>query len=230
VDAWSLALANRLVGNPESAAGLETSGGLMFTVDAPTMIAVTGAECDLAVADGPPLGWGTPTVLPAGATVRIGRLHTGARTYVAVRGGVERGGMNELSVGPDPGVSASAEPAAPRPPLQEIHVWVGPRLDWFVDDAWATLLGSEYVVSADSDRVGARLRGAALTRVRRDELPSEGLLEGAIQVPPDGQPIVMLADHPTTGGYPVVGIVDPADLRHVAQAPPGAALRFRPAR
>jgi allophanate hydrolase subunit 2 len=82
-------------------------------------------------------------------------------------------------------------------------------------------------VSPDSDRVGARLSGPALVRSRHEELPSEGLVEGAIQVPPDGQPIVMLADHPTTGGYPVIAVVDPADLRHVAQAAPGTTLRFR---
>jgi allophanate hydrolase subunit 2 len=82
------------------------------------------------------------------------------------------------------------------------------------------------VVRPDSDRVGARLDGAPLRRLRDDELPSEGLVTGAIQVPHDGRPIVMLADHPVTGGYPVVGIVEPADLPVVAQARPGTPLRF----
>jgi allophanate hydrolase subunit 2 len=82
-----------------------------------------------------------------------------------------------------------------------------------------------YTVTATS-RVGTRLSGAALERVRPEELPSEGLVEGAVQVPPDGQPIVMLADHPTTGGYPVLAVVDPSDISDVAQAAVGTVLRF----
>ncbi|HNJ98305.1 MAG TPA: hypothetical protein PLV13_09285 [Ilumatobacteraceae bacterium] len=70
---------------------------------------------------------------------------------------------------------------------------------------------------------------AGAAAIGRGELPSEGLVEGAVQVPPDGQPIVMLADHPTTGGYPVVAVVDPADLAVLAQSPPGAHVRFHPA-
>ena len=81
-----------------------------------------------------------------------------------------------------------------------------------------------------TSRVGVRLTGPSLLRIDGRELPSEGLVEGAIQVPPDGQPIIMLADHPTTGGYPVIAVIDSADLRHAAQAAPGTTLRFAPAR
>jgi allophanate hydrolase subunit 2 len=107
-----------------------------------------------------------------------------------------------------------------------VHVWPGPRLDGFAPGAWDALVTTTWTVATTS-RVGARLAGPALARTRTGELLPEGLVEGAVQVPPDGQPIVMLADHPTTGGYPVIAVVDPRDLRHVAQAAPGTALRLR---
>ena len=105
----------------------------------------------------------------------------------------------------------------------------GPRLEWF--DSWSPLLGQPYAVGADIDRVGVRLMGAEPLRRRvTTELPSEGLVSGAIQVPPDGQPIVMLADHPVTGGYPVIAVVDDASMSTVAQARPGDILRLRAVR
>jgi allophanate hydrolase subunit 2 len=224
VDLASFALANRLVGNPETALGFETSGGLGFSVSAPTMIAVTGAVAQIEVHHGPAVGWGNPVVLPDGASVRVVRLLDGARAYIAVRGGLTRG-AEQLQVGVDP-LSPAAEHAAPRrPPLTSVRVWPGPRRHWFHDDAWVHLLTMPYTVTATS-RVGTRLSGAPLERVRPEELPSEGLVEGAVQVPPDGQPIVMLADHPTTGGYPVLAVVDPSDIADVAQAAVGTVLRF----
>lgn len=226
VDLTSLSLANRLVGNGEHSGVFETSGGLTFVVDAPTMVAVTGAVARIEVSDGPPVGWGAPVVIPAGATVRIARLLDGARTYVAVRGGLRVVGSQAVEVGPDPGGPA-AEHAAPRSaPRTELKVWSGPRRDWFTDAAWQRLCSDTFTVTTTS-RVGTRLEGASLDRVRPDELPSEGMIEGAIQVPPDGNPIVFLADHPTTGGYPVIAVVDPADVPHIAQAAPGTQLRFR---
>ncbi|MEV6842112.1 biotin-dependent carboxyltransferase family protein [Actinoplanes sp. NPDC051411] len=103
-----------------------------------------------------------------------------------------------------------------------LGVWAGPR------DAWvevAGLFGDAYVISPMSNRVACRLAGTALRRTRAGELPPEGLVLGAIQVPPDGQPLIFLADHPTTGGYPVVGVVD--DVAPLAQARPGTSVRFR---
>jgi allophanate hydrolase subunit 2 len=220
VDRHSLALANRLVGNPEDAGAFETSGGLVVRVEVATVAAVAGAIVDAE------LGWGAPVTLRAGDVVRIGALREGLRAYVALRGGVS---ADATALGPDPGTPLPSEIAAPRPPETTVHVWPGPRVAWFVDDAWATLTSGDYAVEVSS-RVGARLTGAALARRHHEELLPEALVEGAVQVPPDGQPIVMLADHPTTGGYPVIAVVDPADLRHVAQAAPGTALRLRPAR
>jgi allophanate hydrolase subunit 2 len=88
------------------------------------------------------------------------------------------------------------------------------------------LARTSYVVSPDSDRVGLRLRGDPVPLARTDELPSEGIVLGAVQVPPDGQPVVFLADHPTTGGYPVVAVVDSRDLWQCAQLRPGESVGF----
>lgn len=212
VDLDSLMLANRLVGNAASAPAYESSGGLALQFDATAAIAITGAVADISVSDGPSVGWGSVAVLPAGCTLRVGRVFDGVRLYVAVRSA--------------DAVEQPVSESVPRStPKTTVGVWPGPRADWFVDDAWATLCSSAYVVAASS-RVGARLSGPVLERARHGELPSEGLVEGAVQVPPDGQPIVMLADHPTTGGYPVIGVVDPADVHHVAQAAVGTELRF----
>ena len=226
VDVSSLRLANRLVGNTEAAAAFETSGGLALAFDAPTMVAAAGAVATIVVTGAPALGWGAPVALPAGATLRVGRLEQGARLYLAVRGGCGAPAGNHCSVGPDPGTPVALQ-AAPRPELPgTIRLWPGPRLDWFADGTWQQLLSEEFLVTATS-RVGTRLSGARLQRTANGELPSEGVLEGAVQVPPDGDPIVMLADHPTTGGYPVVAVVDPGDVSVIAQAAPGARIRFR---
>ena len=224
VDLRSFDLANRLLGNLPDSGAIETSGGTRLRFERAAMVVITGAVADLEVAGGPPVGWGAPIVLPAGATLSVGRLHEGARVYVGVRGGVVVKG-DQVSIGDDPGTPAGIQPAPRLASRTTIHVWPGPRIDWFVLDAWQTLLGAGYTVGATS-RVGTRLSGRALLRTVFDELPPEGLVEGAVQVPPDGQPIVMLAEHPTTGGYPVIAVVDPADLTHVAQAMPGTMLQF----
>lgn len=236
-DAWSLRLANRLVGNGESDAGIESSGGLeVEVVDVAVLVAVTGAQADMSVRDGPPLAWGSPTVLPAGARLRIGRLRDGARTYLAVRGALAShstdggtDGESTLVVGRDPATPTATQQAVPLPSPDRLTIWPGPRRDWFDESAWLALCSGEFRVAASSDRVGVRLAGARLARRTDGELASEGIVEGAIQVPPDGDPIVMLADHPTTGGYPVIAVVDPAHLRHVAQLAAGHTIRFRAA-
>jgi allophanate hydrolase subunit 2 len=108
-------------------------------------------------------------------------------------------------------------------------VLAGPRDDWFGPSAWETLTGAVYTVTSDSNRVGLRLDGPPLERVRSGELPSEGMVRGALQVPPAGTPVLFLADHPVTGGYPVVGYVVDAHVDRCAQLRPGQKLRFRPA-
>jgi allophanate hydrolase subunit 2 len=150
--------------------------------------------------------------------------------YLAVRGGLQpletNQGVTTLSIGPDPGEPAASEAAPRRAPPDRIRLWPGPRLDWFVDDAWHVLTSTPYQVTEHGDRVGMRLSGPPLLRAVLHELPSEGMVEGAVQVPSDGAPIVMLADHPVTGGYAVIAVVDPRDLGHLAQTPPGTAVRF----
>jgi biotin-dependent carboxylase-like uncharacterized protein len=176
----------------------------------------------------------------------------GLRTYLAVRGGVDvpvvlgsRSTDTLSGLGPAPlkpgdrlpvGALAAAEPivdvAPVRPPSSRpiLHVLPGPRRDWLDPAAWTALTTQDWAVTADSNRVGLRLAGPRLDRNRKDELPSEGLVPGAIQVPPDGAPVLFLADHPVTGGYPVLAVVASADLSPAAQLRPGDTVAFRPVR
>lgn len=108
-----------------------------------------------------------------------------------------------------------------------LEVVPGPRDDWFTDEALDVLLTSVYEVTTESNRVGMRLDGPALTRRRNEELPSEGMVAGALQVPPASRPTLFLADHPVTGGYPVIAVVTSADVDRAAQARPGQRVRFR---
>jgi biotin-dependent carboxylase-like uncharacterized protein len=248
LDPGAARLANRLVGNAEDAALLECLlGGLVVRATTATTIAVTGAECHLRV-DRRPVHHGAAVPVPAGATLTLGSSTRGLRCYVAVAGGLavdpvlgSRATDTLSGLGP-PVVAAgtvlpvggvSGHPsdgqAVPQPVVAEtlLRCTPGPRTDWFTEDALRALTTSAYRVAPDSDRVGLRLSGAALSRARTGELPSEGLVLGAVQVPADGRPLVFLNDHPTTGGYPVVGVVEPDDVGRCAQLRPGDTVRFR---
>ena len=248
LDAPAAALAQRLLGNAPGAALLETTlGGVALLADAPSVVAVTGAECAVLV-DQRPVAFGEPVHVPAGATLRVGRATRGVRSYVAVAGGIAveevlgsrstdtlawvgppalRAG-DVLPVGRPHGRAAGADTGPvrgfARPAV--LRVLPGPRADWFAQGAWSRLTGSTYTVTGDSNRVGLRLDGPALERSRSQELPSEGLVLGAVQVPASGLPLVFLHDHPTTGGYPVLAVVDPEDLWQCAQLRPGEQVRF----
>jgi biotin-dependent carboxylase-like uncharacterized protein len=198
---------------------------------------------------GRPAPVNAPVTVPAGAELVLGAPAVGLRTYVAVRGGVDvppvlgsRSTDRLSGLGPEPlragtllaiGTAAGEEPivdvAPVRPPSDRpvLRVLPGPRRDWLAADAWSRLISDGWTVSADSDRVGLRLTGPRLGRARDDELPSEGLVPGAVQVPPDGAPVLFLADHPVTGGYPVLAVVVTADLPAAAQLRPGDEVRFR---
>lgn len=221
-------LAQRLLGNDGDAMSLETCGSTTWAFLRPTTVVLTGALAAVEVDHGPPLGWGEPVRMPAGAVLRLGRVMDGVRVYLGARGGlVEVDGG--LDTGPEP-VDPLPGIIAPRPVLEGVaRVWPGPRADWFADGSWAALTGSPFTVT-DTSRVGVRLSGARLERLVPGELPSEGMVEGSVQVPPDGCPIVMLSDHPVTGGYPVIGVIDPVDLHEIAQAAVGSTLRLRTAR
>jgi biotin-dependent carboxylase-like uncharacterized protein len=248
-DRASLRLANRLVGNEEAAACLEvTMGNLVLRFEHAATVALTGARCPVRLA-GRLHDMFAPVRVAAGATLALGTPARGIRTYLAVRGGLavppvlgSRSTDLLAGLGPEPLAAGTRLPVAgghlPFPnvdvaPVAEpsphpvLRVSRGPRDDWFAEDALERLCGDAYEVSPASDRVGLRLAGAALTRKVTTELPSEGMVEGALQVPPDGQPVLFLADHPVTGGYPVVAVVEPVDVALAAQARPGDHLRFR---
>jgi allophanate hydrolase subunit 2 len=127
--------------------------------------------------------------------------------------------------GPPPPIEVAPVPTPTAGDLV-VHVLPGPRDDWFTDEAIERFFCEPYEVTTESNRVGVRLSGPALTRSRDGELPTEGMVPGSVQIPPSGQPIVFLADHPVTGGYPVIAVVGEADLPVIAQARPGQAVRF----
>jgi biotin-dependent carboxylase-like uncharacterized protein len=248
LDAPAAALVNRLVGNPPEAAVLETTvDGCAVRPRSAVTVAVAGAPCTVTV-DGRPAPWGAPVRVPAGALLDIGAALSGVRGYVAVSGGVavepvlgSRSTDLLSGLGPPPLTDGAVLPlgrptaghacvdVAPQPgPPSELvlRVTPGPRDDWFTAEAIRTLLTRAYRVSPASNRVGLRTEGPPLARARDGELPSEGMVLGAVQVPPDGRPVVFLADHPTTGGYPVIAVVRSADLAATAQATPGTPIRF----
>lgn len=124
---------------------------------------------------------------------------------------------------------APADPLPAPGDTVELRIVLGPRADWFTDAGLRTLVEQEWTVTPRSDRVGVRLEGdVPLERDVAGELPSEGAVTGAIQVPPDGQPVLFLPDHPLTGGYPIIGAVIDRDLDLAGQLPPGVRIRFRP--
>lgn len=249
-DRGSFRLANRLVGNDEDEATLEiTFGGLVVRAHRDVLIAITGAPCAITIAD-IRYGLNSPLQLGAGDLLRLGTPSSGMRSYLAVRGGIRvdevlgsRSSDMLAGIGPDQLAAGDVVPlgspygtppeldvaavAAPAESDLTLTVRAGPRADWFTPAAMRALLEGRYEVTAESNRVGMRLSGPELPRLRIDELPSEGMVTGALQVSPSGQPTLFLADHPVTGGYPVIAVVDRADVDRAAQTRPGQHLRFR---
>jgi biotin-dependent carboxylase-like uncharacterized protein len=234
-DSAALALGNRLVGNAAGAAGLEaTLHGPVLRFAEPVVVAVTGA------------GLARTAAVEAGELLDVGRCRAGVRAYVCVRGGIavettlgSRSHDLLTGLGPPPlrdgdvlpigtDIGGAPEPVDVAPPPDEpvLHVVAGPRNDWFPAEAFDLLTTVTWRVAAASNRVGIRLEGPALPRLDRGELLSEGLVGGAIQVTPSGQPILLGPDHPTTGGYPVIAVVRTSDLPLAGQLGPGATVRF----
>lgn len=241
LDAPALERANRLVGNPSTAAGLELSLGRFTALfHASTSVAVTGAVA-IVLVDGEKVR--TSFTVEEGQQLEIGAPSAGVHCYLAVQGGIDvpmvlgsRSTDTLSGLGPAPlqvgdrlpfGVAANeparVTPAANYPDEIRIRVRFGPRDDWFRSPEELTF--HPYRMGM-ANRLGARLTGPSLSRAILGELPSEGLVAGAVQVPGDGRPIIFLADHPTTGGYPVIAVVHPADLPKVAQARPGTRVVF----
>jgi biotin-dependent carboxylase-like uncharacterized protein len=245
-------LANRLVGNPADAATLETTlTGVAVRTTQAAIAAVTGAPAPVRV-NGRPAAWASAVHLPAGAVLEIGTVTSGLRSYIAISGGIAvppvlgsrstdllsglgpapLSGGETLPLGEAVGSPLHADTVVWQGPPQELvlPVLLGPRDDWFTTTAVNTLATARFRVSPNSNRIALRIDGPTLERAVHREMPSEGMVLGAIQVPPDGKPVVFLADSPTTGGYPVIGVVPENRLPAAAQAVPGLPVRFMPDR
>ena len=252
VDRASFVLANRLVGNPDGAAGLEfTLVGPRLRAEAPCSIAVTGADAPVTLNDAPAPGW-TTLALAAGDVLRIGAARAGVRGYVAVAGGLDvppvlgsratylRGRMggvhgralardDRLPLGRASAARRRAVPEAARPRWggdTVLRVVLGPQADRFTEAGVATFLASAYEVLPQSDRMGVRLSGPRIAHHRGHDIISDGIALGAVQVPGDGLPIVLLVDRQSTGGYTKIATVCSFDIARVGQAKPGQQLRF----
>lgn len=250
-DRRALRLLNRLLANDDSAAALEvTLGGLALRFHERATIALAGAPTPATI-DGTPVGMQALLEVRRGSALRLGFAAQGTRTYLGVRGGFDvRPVLGSRSfdvlagLGPAPLSAGDRLVIGPRPTglpvvglvpsrttvtgVVELVVRRGVRSEWFDDAGWRDLLGGTFEVSDASNRVGLRLSGPSIAR-RDGELPSEGLVAGAVQVPPDGRPVLFLRDHPVTGGYPVIGVVSAGALDVAAQLRPGDRLRFREA-
>jgi KipI family sensor histidine kinase inhibitor len=237
-----------------------TLGRLALRFDCDAVAALAGApapmrlsEPDSAVREPSP---GSAFAIPAGSVLRLGAPAIGLRSYLAVNGGFavapalgSRSTDLMSRLGPAPlragdrlplGGPTSVQRPSPRLPGEdtvpvagaevELTITAGPRHGWFTGPALETLGRATYRVTAASNRTGLRLAGPELRRRHAIELPSEGMASGSLQVSHDGQPILLLADHPTTGGYPVIAVVGAADIDRAAQLRPGQQVRFRLAR
>lgn len=255
VDRHSHDLVNRLVGNAVDAATIETNRGLVVEAVEPAVVASSAdgalrtlrATERLQVDAAPGEMW---AYLAVRGGVEVAPV-LGSRSHDTLSGvgpaAVAVGDL--LAIGPDPGTDMPTDLAPHDLRRRVVRIWEGPQHEWF--GSIDVMIGDEWLVTAEASRVGVRLErrrsssagssppgssrpvvdaGIVLDATRSRQvraMPSEGLVEGAIQITPSGQPIVMLANHPTTGGYPVIAVVDPDDIPVVAQAPPGSAIRFR---
>nr|WP_110817741.1 5-oxoprolinase/urea amidolyase family protein [Mycolicibacterium peregrinum] len=248
-DRRSHTLANRLVANPGEHATIEVMfGGFSARVrGGDVSIAVTGADTDPAV-NGIPFGTNSIHHVHDGEVISLGAPHSGLRSYLAVRGGIavepvlgSRSYDVMSAIGPAPlrpgdilpvGEHTADLPEIDQAPVAsisgdvlELNVVPGPRDDWFVDPD--VLIRTNWLVTTRSDRVGMRLVGMPLDYRRPDrQLPSEGATRGAIQIPPNGFPVILGPDHPVTGGYPVIGVVTDEDIDKLSQARPGQTVRL----
>ena len=252
VDRAAFVVANRLAGNADTAAGLEcTYMGPRFRVDRACAIAVAGAPVPVTVNGAPAPRW-TTIVLGAGDTVRVGAPRAGVLSYVAFAGGLDvpvvlgsrstyirgrLGGLEGRALrpgdvlkvldGPLPVPRSLATPPSVGGEEETIvRVVLGPQADRFTDEGVRTFLGSVYEMTQQSDRMGARLKGPRIAHARGHDVISDGIALGSIQVPGDGQPIVLLVDRQSTGGYTKIATVCSFDIGRLGQVKPGGKLRF----
>ena len=257
MDPFALRAANVLVGNSEDAAGLEVLlGGLRLRFPRELVLSVAGADLDGRL-NGEPLELWARTSVPAGSDLCFGRRCSGARAYLAFAGGIATeqvlgsrstylpggwGGLDGrplragdvLPLGARPQLDSAntawlpPERRPPYTPFPTLRCVVGPHHDRFQPEALAALWSTEYALTAAADRMGYRLEGAPLYPLAGGTLASLGVLPGVVQAPPDGRPIMLMADAQTTGGYPVIAVVIGVDLPLAAQLLPGDRVRFQP--
>lgn len=250
-DRGALTLANRLVGNPEGAAAIEiTLGDFSASPSRDVLMAVTGASVPIWVDDRLE-ACNAVLRVKVGQTIRVGLASVGVRSYLAVRGGIavsqvlgSRSTDTMAHLGPavlKDGVRLpTGAPPATYPTVDQavarlatdatLRVIMGPRDDWFTANSHRALVNEPWTVTAVGNRIGIRLAGPELERIDSRELSSEGVVRGALQVPPGGRPTLMLADHPVTGGYPVIAVVVDADIDRAANMRPGDTLFFKEVR
>lgn len=254
MDWFSHRLANELVGNEPHAATLEmTLIGPELTIDADTVGAIAGADFEI-TCDDATVASTKPFAIRRGARLRVGRRHAGARAYLAIAGGIVTtpvlgsratdlvsgiGGLDGralvagdiLPLGTVTHASSSVRSAVgltmPASDHAQVRIMPGGQAEWFAEEAATILTTATFRVSSRSNRMGFRLEGPALARVHPTELITEPLAEGAIQVPVAGEPILLMADRQTAGGYPKIANVIKADLPIVGQLAPGDAVGFR---
>jgi len=251
-DALSLRITNLLVGNEEDAPALEmTLLGATLEFELATIVAISGSSCDCKVGQYR-IPVNTTVQVPAGAVLQCGSMADGARAYLAVRGGVDvplvmgsastdlRGGFggiegrrlragDAIRVGKGTRSSpkhlrAGAIDRLPR--SGPIRVTRGAQREWFSDDEYAKFLATSFTVSEQSDRAGLRLKGGPIQPLDQKQLLTDGIPLGAVQVPQDGQPIILFVDQQTTGGYPKIASVIAADMHRVGQLRPRDEVRF----
>ncbi|MGI6126447.1 MAG: biotin-dependent carboxyltransferase family protein [Planifilum sp.] len=256
MDAFSLQVANCLVGNRRGAAGLEmTMTGPELKALEDLVIALCGADLGATV-DGVPLPMWKSVVLERGSILRFRGSRRGVRAYLAVAGGIcgedvmgskstylragiggmhgrplRRGDILERGDGPVHLSRSGRRLSADRIPRwgkrAEVRVVLGPQEEAFTDEGIRTFLTGEYQVTPQSDRMGIRLQGPRIEHRETADILSDAVAMGAVQVPADGQPIVLMADRQTTGGYAKIANVISVDLPKVAQLPPGGTVSFR---
>jgi antagonist of KipI len=252
MDVFSHRLANQLVGNDAADATLEiTLLGPELMVEADTTMAIAGAQFEVAC-DDRPVTLNSSFIIRQGQRLKFGRIAGGARAYLAVAGGIQTdpvlgsrathlvshmGGFRGRALAPgdrlaivrDSGlrpVRKSAGLTLPTNGRALLRVIPGPQADWFESDALKTISGVSFRISPQSNRMGYRLQGPPLARAREGELISEPVGVGAIQVPSAGEPILLMADRQTAGGYPKIGYVISADLPLAGQLAPGDFIEF----
>jgi 5-oxoprolinase (ATP-hydrolysing) subunit C len=249
LDPRALAIANCLVGNGAGEGALELTliGGAFAVEGGAVRIAVAGADMAMTI-DGAAASPGRSHTLAPGSVLRLGTARQGLRAYLAVAGGFVaaprfgsvathvRSGIGRALAEGDVLPLAGAAPegpeqrlTAPPPPVHpRVRVVLGPQDDHFSKGAIDALLGGDYRVTQDADRMGLRLEGPPLAHAGGFNIISDAIAPGSIQVPGSGQPIILLADRQTTGGYPKIATVISADLPALGQARPGDVLRFEP--